>query len=80
MSKPFIAFFKFVDIFISLSGLSKCVVASTTALPLFLGSSDLNIQDKNITEEVANMLLSNITQSIPETTDINNINFLDYKK
>ena len=41
---------------------------------------NLNIQDKNITEEVANMLLSNITQSIPETADINNINFLDYKK
>jgi len=41
---------------------------------------NLNIQDKNITDEVKNMLLNNITQSMPETTDINDVNFIDYKK
>ena len=41
---------------------------------------NLNIQDNNITDEVKNMLLNNIVQSMPETTNINNINFIDYKK
>ena len=41
---------------------------------------NLNIQDKNITDEVKNMLLNNIKQSMPETTDINDVNFIDYKK
>ena len=41
---------------------------------------NLNIKDKNITEEVKNMLLNNIVQSMPKTTNINDINFIDYKK
>ena len=41
---------------------------------------NLNIDDNNITEEVRNMLINNIRQSIPETTNINNINFINYKK
>ena len=40
---------------------------------------NLNIQDSSITEEVKTMLLTNITSSLPETTTINNINFIDYK-
>tara|TARA_R110001583_G_scaffold11403_4_gene51626 strand:- start:3923 stop:6361 length:2439 start_codon:yes stop_codon:yes gene_type:complete len=41
---------------------------------------NLNIRDGSITEEVKNMLLNNILNSMPKTTNINNINFLDYKK
>ena len=41
---------------------------------------NLNIRDKSITEEVKNMLLNNILNYIPKTTNINDINFIDYKK
>tara|TARA_R110002020_G_scaffold137796_5_gene307394 strand:- start:10237 stop:12609 length:2373 start_codon:yes stop_codon:yes gene_type:complete len=40
---------------------------------------NLNIQDSSITEEVKTMILNNITSSLPETTNINDINFIDYK-
>lgn len=41
---------------------------------------NLNIRDGSITEEVKNMLLNNILDSMPKTTNINDINFIDYKK
>ena len=40
---------------------------------------NLNIQDSGITEEVRTLLLNNITSSLPETTTINDVNFINYK-
>ena len=40
---------------------------------------NLNIKDESITDEVKNIVLANIRASIPETSTINNINFIDYK-
>ena len=40
---------------------------------------NLNIQDSSITEEVKTMILNNITSSLPETTTINDVNFINYK-
>ena len=40
---------------------------------------NLNIQDSSITEEVKTLLLNNITSSLPETTTINDVNFINYK-
>ena len=40
---------------------------------------NLNIQDASITEEVKTMILNNITSSLPETTNINEVNFINYK-
>ena len=40
---------------------------------------NLNINDESITDEVKNILLTNIRAAVPETTAINNINFIDYK-
>ena len=39
----------------------------------------LNIEDSNITEQVKTLLLNNITASLPETTTINDVNFINYK-
>jgi len=41
---------------------------------------NLNIKETSITEEVKNILMTNILNSLPKTTNINNINFLDYKE
>ena len=41
---------------------------------------NLNITETSITEEVKNILMTNILNSLPKTTNINNINFLDYKE
>ena len=41
---------------------------------------NLNITDPSITDEVKNVLITNIVNSLPKTTNINNINFLDYKE
>ena len=41
---------------------------------------NLNITEASITEEVKNMLMTNILNSFPKTANINNINFLDYKE
>jgi len=41
---------------------------------------NLNIKEASITEEVKNILMTNILNSLPKTTNINNINFLDYKE
>ena len=40
---------------------------------------NLNIDDNNLTEELKNIILTNITSAIPKTTTINNINFVNYK-
>tara|TARA_R110002012_G_scaffold4356_8_gene20104 strand:+ start:5534 stop:7909 length:2376 start_codon:yes stop_codon:yes gene_type:complete len=40
---------------------------------------NLNIQDDSITEEVKTMILNNISSSLPETTNINDVNFINYK-
>ena len=40
---------------------------------------NLNIQDSSITEEVKTMILNNITSSLPETTNINDVKFINYK-
>ena len=40
---------------------------------------NLNIQDSSITEQVRTLLLNNITSSLPETTTINDVNFINYK-
>ena len=40
---------------------------------------NLNITEASITDEVKNILITNILNSLPKTTNINNINFLDYK-
>ena len=40
---------------------------------------NLNINDDSITDEVKNILLDNIRATVPETTTINDINFIDYK-
>jgi hypothetical protein len=41
---------------------------------------NLNITDSNIRDEVKNIILTNIKNSIPKTTNINDIKFIDYKK
>ena len=41
---------------------------------------NLNITDSNIRNEVKNIVLTNIRNSIPKTTNINEIKFIDYKK
>ena len=41
---------------------------------------NLNITDSNIRDEVKNIVLTNIKNSIPKTTNINDIKFIDYKK
>ena len=41
---------------------------------------NLNIKETSITEEVKNLIMTNILNSLPKTTNINNINFLDYKQ
>tara|TARA_R100000664_G_C2759116_1_gene148556 strand:+ start:8 stop:2323 length:2316 start_codon:yes stop_codon:yes gene_type:complete len=41
---------------------------------------NLNISDKDIREEVKNIVITNIKNSIPETANINEIKFIDYKK
>jgi hypothetical protein len=41
---------------------------------------NLNITEASITDEVRNVLMTNILDSLPKTTNINNINFLDYKE
>ena len=41
---------------------------------------NLNITEASITDEVKNILITNILNSLPKTTNINNINFLDYKE
>ena len=40
---------------------------------------NLNIQDESITDEVKTMILNNITSALPETTNINDVNFINYK-
>jgi len=41
---------------------------------------NLNITDSNLRDEVKNIILTNIKNSIPKTTNINEIKFIDYKK
>ena len=41
---------------------------------------NLNITNKNIQDEVKNVLLTNISNSIPKTTNINEVKFINYKK
>ena len=41
---------------------------------------NLNISNDSIKQEVEDMLLSNILESLPKTTSLNKINFIDYKK
>ena len=41
---------------------------------------NLNITDSNIRDEVKNIVLTNIKNSIPKTANINDIKFIDYKK
>ena len=41
---------------------------------------NLNIAEDSITDEVKNILMTNILDSLPKSANINNINFLDYKK
>ena len=41
---------------------------------------NLNISDKNIQDEVKDIVLTNIRNSIPKSTSINEIKFTDYKK
>ena len=41
---------------------------------------NLNITNKSIQEEVKNIILSNINNSIPKSTDINEVKFINYKK
>ena len=41
---------------------------------------NLNISNESIKEEIQNMLLANIAESLPGTTTLNKINFIDYKK
>ena len=40
---------------------------------------NLNINDANITDKVKNILRTNIKDVVPQSTTINNINFIDYK-
>ena len=40
---------------------------------------NLNINDANITDKVKNILWTNIRDVVPQSTTINNINFIDYK-
>tara|TARA_R110002012_G_scaffold141520_2_gene299304 strand:- start:4368 stop:6779 length:2412 start_codon:yes stop_codon:yes gene_type:complete len=40
---------------------------------------NLNITEDSITDEVKNILKTNISNSLPKTTEINNITFVDYK-
>ena len=41
---------------------------------------NLNITNESIRDEVKNIILSNIPNSIPKTANISDINFIDYKK
>ena len=41
---------------------------------------NLNIANKSIQEEVKNVLLTNIGNSIPKSTNINEVQFINYKK
>jgi hypothetical protein len=41
---------------------------------------NLNITNKGIQEEVKNIILSNINKAIPESTNINEVKFINYKK
>jgi hypothetical protein len=41
---------------------------------------NLNITDSSIRDEVKNILLTNIKNSIPKTTNINEVKFINYKK
>ena len=41
---------------------------------------NLNISNDSIKQEVQDMLLSNLVESLPRTTTLNKINFIDYKK
>ena len=41
---------------------------------------NLNIADDSIQEEVKNVLLTNIGNSIPKSTMINEVKFINYKK
>ena len=40
---------------------------------------NLNINNSNITDEVKDVLLAKIINSLPKTTTINNVKFIDYK-
>ena len=40
---------------------------------------NLNINSNNIADEVKSLLGTSIRDAVPETTTINNINFIDYK-
>ena len=40
---------------------------------------NLNINNSNITDEVKDVLLAKIVNSLPKTTTINNVKFIDYK-
>ena len=63
------------DITISL----PCGQRNLTDTITTVNSLGTNLKHSSITEEVKTMLLNNITSSLPETTTINNINFIDYK-
>jgi len=41
---------------------------------------NLNITDSSIRDEVKNTLLTNIKNTIPKTTNINEVKFINYKK
>ena len=41
---------------------------------------NLNISNDSIKQEVKDMLLSTLVESLPRTTTLNKINFIDYKK
>jgi len=41
---------------------------------------NLNITDSSIRDEVKNIILTNIKNSIPKTTNINEVKFINYKK
>ena len=40
---------------------------------------NLNITNQSIREEVKNIIMSNIGNVVPKTTNINDIKFIDYK-
>ena len=41
---------------------------------------NLNITDSSIRDEIKNTLLTNIKNTIPKTTNINEVKFINYKK
>ena len=41
---------------------------------------NLNITNESILDEVKNVLLTNISNSIPKSTNINEVKFINYKK